>query len=121
MAVLLITHNLRVVNQVADRVLVMYAGRIVESAERPTLFREPKHPYTQRLLDAIPGVGERGRALAEIPGRVPPATAFPDGCRFGPRCERCFDRCREEDPALRAVGADHHAACLLYEPGEEPS
>ena len=114
MAVLLITHNLRVVNQVADRVLVMYAGRIVEAAERRTLFANPQHPYTRRLLQAIPGESVRGQPLAEIPGRVPPATAFPDHCRFADRCDQCMPACREQDPSLRKVGADHQAACLLY-------
>ncbi len=114
MAVLLITHNLRVVNQVADRVLVMYAGRIVEAAERRTLFANPQHPYTRRLLQAIPGESVRGQPLAEIPGRVPPATAFPDHCRFADRCDQCMPACRAQDPSLRKVGADHQAACLLY-------
>jgi peptide/nickel transport system ATP-binding protein len=114
MAMLMITHNLRVVNQVADRVLVMYAGRIVESADRHTLFTNPKHPYTRRLLEAIPGESLRGKPLAEIPGRVPPATAFPDHCRFADRCDQCMDACRQQDPALRPVGKDHQAACLLY-------
>lgn len=118
MAVLLITHNLRVVNQVADRVLVMYAGRIVEAADRQTLFREPKHPYTRRLLAAIPGTGARGEPLAEIPGRVPSATAFPPACRFAPRCDRCFDRCQREEPAWLPVGNDHFAECHLYDPAE---
>ena len=85
MAILMITHNLRVVNQVADRVIVMYAGRVVETAERKELFTNPKHPYTKALLKAIPGVDLRGQKLAEIPGRVPSATDFPEGCRFGPR------------------------------------
>lgn len=115
MAVLLITHNLRVVNQVADRVMVMYAGRIVEQAERRTLFSNPKHPYTQLLLKAIPGAQMRGSKLEEIEGRVPPATAFPDHCRFADRCSSCFEPCRTTDPALFEVGADHEAACLLYE------
>ena len=119
MAVLLITHNLRVVNQVADRVLVMYAGRLVESADRQTLFTNPKHPYTRRLLEAIPGPSVRGRPLAEIPGRVPPATRFPEHCRFADRCDQCHEACRLQDPTLRTVGTDHRAACLLY-PEDNP-
>lgn len=117
MAVLLITHNLRVVNQVADRVLVMYAGRIVESADRRTLFTNPQHPYTRRLLEAIPGESVRGRPLEEIPGRVPPATAFPEHCRFADRCSDCMPQCREQDPSLRRVGEDHQVACFLYPEG----
>jgi oligopeptide/dipeptide ABC transporter ATP-binding protein len=119
MAVLMITHNLRVVNQVADRVLVMYAGKIVEVADRLALFQNPKHPYTQALLASIPGREARGQGLSEIPGRVPPATDFPDHCRFADRCPQCFEACRTRDPALREVGAGAMVACLLY--GEGPS
>ena len=120
MSVLLITHNLRVVNQVADRVLVMYAGRIVESADRHTLFTAPQHPYTKKLLRAIPGAESRGSALEEIGGRVPPATRFPDHCRFADRCSSCFDPCRRSDPELRRISGSHEAACFLIEgdPGE---
>lgn len=114
MAVLLITHNLGVVNLMADRVLVMYAGRIVEAADRRKLFTAPRHPYTRRLLEAIPSRTVRGQPLEEIPGRVPPATGFPEYCRFADRCDRCFPACREQDPVLRPVGEDHEAACLLY-------
>lgn len=114
MAVLMITHNLRVVNQVADRVLVMYAGRIVEQAERRELFTNPKHPYTKSLLRAIPGEEVRGQKLEEIPGRVPPATNFPTHCRFADRCPDCFEACRVDDPEMYEVTDDHTAACLLY-------
>jgi oligopeptide/dipeptide ABC transporter ATP-binding protein len=114
MAVLMITHNLRVVNQVADRVIVMYAGKMVEKAERTTLFKNPQHPYTRKLLRSIPGEEVRGQPLEEIPGRVPPATEFPSHCRFADRCEKCFDACRESDPPLVEVGPDHEAACMLF-------
>jgi peptide/nickel transport system ATP-binding protein len=114
MAVLLITHNLKVVNQVADRVVVMYAGRIVEQADRHTLFTSPQHPYTRNLLKAIPDAGARGQPLAEIPGRVPPATAFPDHCRFADRCSRCFAACRLGEPPLVSVGEGQEAACYLF-------
>lgn len=117
MGVLMITHNLRVVNQVADRVVVMYAGRVVETAGRKTLFTDPKHPYTKALLKAIPGVELRGQALAEIPGRVPPATAFPNHCRFADRCEQRQERCKSTDPKLLDLGEKHQAACVLYEEG----
>ena len=117
MAVLLITHNLRVVNQVGDRVLVMYAGRLAETAERRTLFTNPSHPYTRDLLRAIPGAGRRGDPLAEIEGRVPAATQFPDHCRFADRCRSCFDRCRSSMPELEPGGADHESACFLERPG----
>lgn len=108
MAILMITHNLRVVNQVADRVVVMYAGRVVETAERKELFTNPQHPYTKALLKAIPGSELRGKKLAEIPGRVPPATNFPEGCRFGPRSG--FEH-KEESykvrPAMKEVSDGH--------------
>ena len=113
-AILMITHNLRVVNQVADRVLVMYAGKIVEDAERRELFTNPKHPYTKSLLKSIPGAEVRGEKLTEIPGRVPPASNFPNHCRFADRCSECVDRCRTEDPELVEVGDNHKAACILY-------
>ena len=115
MAVLMITHNLRVVNQVADRVMVMYAGKIVEKADRLDLFRDPQHPYTKLLLKSIPGEEARGKPLEEIPGRVPPATAFPDTCRFADRCPSCFESCRTSEPPLLEVSDRHSAACLLFE------
>ena len=115
MAVLIITHNLRVVNQVADRVMVMYAGKIVEKASREDLFRDPQHPYTQMLLKSIPGEEVRGQVLAEIPGRVPPATQFPDHCRFADRCPRCFPDCKKREPNLMDVYENHKAACLLFD------
>jgi oligopeptide/dipeptide ABC transporter ATP-binding protein len=115
MAVLMITHNLRVVNQVADRVMVMYAGKIVEKADRLDLFKNPQHPYTKLLLKSIPGEEARGKPLEEIPGRVPPATAFPDHCRFADRCPNCFEPCRETEPLLLDVADRHAAACHLFE------
>lgn len=120
MAVLLITHNLRVVNQIADRVLVMYAGQIVEEGDRHTLFARPRHPYTRRLLQAIPGRAGRSERLAEIPGRVPPATAFPAFCRFADRCPHCLPRCREGRPPLIEVGPAHRAACIRWDELEDP-
>jgi oligopeptide/dipeptide ABC transporter ATP-binding protein len=115
MSVLMVTHNLRVVNQVADRVLVMYAGRIVEQAERRELFTNPKHPYTRQLLQAIPGEEVKGRPLVEIPGRVPPATNFPTHCRFEGRCSEKMALCGSQDPKKSVeVGNDHWVACLKY-------
>jgi len=115
MAVLMVTHNLRVVNQVADRVLVMYAGRIVEQAERRELFTNPKHPYTRQLLKAIPGEEVKGKPLMEIPGRVPPATNFPSHCRFEGRCNEKMPRCQLEDAqAVVEVEKEHWVSCLKY-------
>lgn len=121
MGVLMITHNLRVVNQVADRVMVMYAGRAVEKAERRELFTNPQHPYTKQLLKAIPGSELRGGKLAEIPGRVPPATAFPSHCRFADRCESVMDKCRSGDPALAELTTGHQTACFLHNDKEMDS
>jgi oligopeptide/dipeptide ABC transporter ATP-binding protein len=110
MAILLITHDLGVVNELADRVAVMYAGRVVEQGGRVELLGAPRHPYTQGLLRAIPARVQPGERLAEIPGAVPSPEAWPPGCRFHPRCPRVFEPCRSRDPGpTRLAGA--HAAC----------
>ncbi|MBI2193108.1 MAG: ABC transporter ATP-binding protein [Planctomycetes bacterium] len=114
MAILLITHNLGVVAEMAHRVSVMYAGKIVESAPVDALFRQPKHPYTIGLFGSLPSRNWRGRRLRAIPGIVPPATQFPSGCRFCTRCEKAMDVCRREEPALKAVATSHETACFLY-------
>jgi len=109
MAVMLITHDLGVVAGSADRVVVMYAGQVVEQAPTAALFARPLHPYTEGLLASVPRLDapparERGR-LHGIPGQVPAATAWPDGCRFHPRCPYAWDRCRAEAPPLLDAGA----------------
>jgi peptide/nickel transport system ATP-binding protein len=115
MGLVLITHDLGVVAELADRVLVMYAGRIVEETSADELFARPRHPYTEGLLRATLGFDDGGEArLSEIPGQPPSLTALPAGCAFAPRCPRADARCRAEAPALsrdqgRAV-ACHHAA-----------
>ena len=111
MAVLLITHDLGIVNQVADRVAVMYAGRIVEHAPRAELLATPRHPYTQGLLRSLPGRAAAGTRLEEIPGTVPPPSEWPRGCRFVTRCPRAFEPCAEIDPGATAVGQDHRVWC----------
>jgi peptide/nickel transport system ATP-binding protein len=115
MGLILITHDLGVVAQTAQRVIVMYAGRKVEEADVETLFANPKHPYTRGLMASIPAVlslGAKADArLAEIPGMVPSLTNLPKGCAFAPRCELAIARCREEYPPLEAQGEDHLAAC----------
>ncbi len=116
MAVILITHDLGVVAEFARRALVMYAGRIVESAAVRDLFREPKHPYAQGLLASMPAMSGPRRALTAIPGTVPQLAAMPSGCRFAPRCDRAQPACTAGRPPLFAVGADHHAACILHAP-----
>jgi peptide/nickel transport system ATP-binding protein len=115
-AIVLITHNLGVVADLADRVLVMYAGRKAEEASTTDLFASPQHPYTMGLLGAIPrpGAGDRGRRLVEIPGRIPTLHTLPAGCAFSPRCGRVDGACVNE-PEPRAVHDDHLVAC--YRPG----
>ena len=114
-AVVLITHDLGVVAEVADRVAVMYAGRIVEYADVGELFRGPQHPYTWGLLGSISRLDRpRQRRLAAISGQPPSLISLPAGCSFRPRCPYAFDRCRAERPALEArAGSGHLDACLL--------
>ncbi len=115
MAVLLITHDLGVVAGFADRVAVMYAGRIVEQAPVDLLFAGPVHPYTDDLLQAAPHFSDsadRDKRFREIPGQVPPPGLLPAGCSFAPRCSRSIDACREQRPELRPT-ADRFVACHL--------
>ena len=119
-AVLLITHDFGVVNVVADRVAVMYAGQIVEEGTREELLSKPRHPYTQGLLRSIPRPEARGSRLEEIKGAVPRPGHWPDGCRFHPRCPHVFDRCRSEAPARTGISATQGAWCHLVEPGARP-
>jgi peptide/nickel transport system ATP-binding protein/oligopeptide transport system ATP-binding protein len=100
MAVLLISHDLAVVASVADRIAVMYGGRIVETGPAVDVLTNPRHPYTEGLLAAVPSIDDIDRALAVIPGRVPAATNWPTGCRFHPRCPHSWSRCKEAEPAL---------------------
>ena len=115
MAILLITHAMGVVAENAQRVAVMYAGRVVEEAPVGELFANPRHPYTQGLIRSIPRVDAQaaGRTrLEQIPGTVPSLLDPPPGCRFSPRCRLVIDACTREDPALRPVGPGHSAACI---------
>jgi oligopeptide/dipeptide ABC transporter ATP-binding protein len=112
MAVLLITHDLGVVAEVADRVAVMYAGRIVEHALVEDIFARPLHPYTQGLLNAIPRLGRDLERLAVIPGVVPNPAYLPAGCAFHPRCPLADERCRTEVPPLVSHAPEHEAACF---------
>ncbi|MDL2337414.1 MAG: ABC transporter ATP-binding protein [Pseudomonadota bacterium] len=102
MGLLLITHDLAVVSGMAQRVALMYAGQIVEVASASEFFAEPKHPYARLLLQSLPGAHKRGSVLAAIAGTVPPLSQTFTGCRFEPRCDRAFDRCRQQAPALSA-------------------
>jgi peptide/nickel transport system ATP-binding protein len=114
-SVLLITHDLGVVAQNCDRVYVMYAGRIVETAPVADLFGEPLHPYTQALLKAIPDIAADHDDLTVIPGDVPSPASFPRGCRFNPRCAHVMERCRVVVPKLVEQRPRHFVACYLYE------
>lgn len=125
MAVILVTHNLGIVAELADRVDVMYAGRIVEEGTAHKLINDPRHPYTKALLEAVPVLGEKGKRLRTIPGIVPAPCDYPPGCRF---CDRCglaaglpsggFEQCRSEIPPWRMVAPGHFCACRLAEEGE---
>ena len=111
-AMLIITHNLGVVARYADRVNVMYAGRIVERGTARELYANPRHPYTLGLLRSVPRLDEPRRAkLDPIPGQPPDLTRLPPGCSFAPRCSFVVDHCRVERPELELVGPDHTAAC----------
>ena len=110
-AIVLITHDLGVVAELADRVAVMYAGRIVEEAPVKALFGDPQHPYTLGLLASIPGLSGPGERLTAIEGSVPNPYAVPEGCRFHPRCPFAIDRCRQQAPSLTELSQDHRVAC----------
>jgi oligopeptide/dipeptide ABC transporter ATP-binding protein len=117
LTLLLITHDLGVVAENADRVGVMYAGQIVEEASVEALFRAPEHPYTRGLLGAMPGADPRRRGdrrLPTLPGQVPDPAAPPPGCRFHPRCPERFEPCDREAPAELVTGAGRRVACHLY-------
>lgn len=112
MSVLLITHNLGIIAEVADRVAVMYTGKIVEMTTVRELFRQPLHPYTQGLLKSIPGLTQNSELYA-IPGQVPNPSDLPKGCHFAPRCPHAMDICREECPVLKENSPGHQVACWL--------
>jgi len=117
-AVLLITHDLAVVERLGARVLVMYAGQIVEEAATERLFHEPAHPYTRGLLASLPRLGQGRGRFETIPGTVPSPLAWPEGCRFHERCAVAIDRCTTEAPALRRAAAGGAARCHLV-PGSD--
>ncbi|WP_071672722.1 ABC transporter ATP-binding protein [Nioella nitratireducens] len=113
MAVIWITHDLGVIAGIADRVLVMYGGQIVEHAPVRELFANPKHPYTRALLETVPSVtGDRAERLRVIEGQPPMLTAQPNACPFRARCDKAFDRCQRENPARYSVGPIHDVACF---------
>jgi oligopeptide/dipeptide ABC transporter ATP-binding protein len=123
MAIMLITHDLGVIAEMAQDVVVMYAGKIVERGTVEQIFEKPLHPYTQGLLASIPGRGTKGKRLNVITGTVPHPFNLPPGCLFAPRCPHAFEKCPTAFPALMDQGEGHQAACYLYgdeiEPGTE--
>ena len=112
MAIILITHDLGVVAEMADEVAVMYSGRVVERSSGVAIFDDPQHPYTLGLLGSIPKLEETQDRLLAIEGSVPPPFDLPSGCRFNPRCVFAMDDCKVTDPALRLLSPSHEAACL---------
>jgi len=117
MGIVWITHDLGVVAGIADRVIVMYGGQIVEHALVEDLFERPAHPYTRALLETLPGVDDtRADRLLSIAGQPPSLTTHPESCPFAPRCAHAFERCHRENPKVTRVGEQHDVACWL-EPG----
>ncbi|MDO9226170.1 MAG: dipeptide ABC transporter ATP-binding protein [Pseudomonadota bacterium] len=116
MGLLLITHDLDVAKDMADRVAVMYAGQIVEWASRDSLYAAPRHPYTEKLFAVLPRLERRGERLDSLPGRVPPPDAVIVGCRFAERCPAVFARCHEEAPGFHEAAPGHFARCHLADP-----
>ncbi len=114
MGILLVTHDLAVIAEVADRVCIMYAGQIVENAAVKDLFAHPLHPYTQGLLASIPRMDQPDKRLDSIPGSVPNLISPPTGCRFHPRCAYAMEICKKSRPPMTEEGNGHHVACFLY-------
>ena len=120
MSLLLITHNLSLVGEIAERVAVMYAGQIVELAPAAALLSRPLHPYTHALLQAVPRLGGGLARLPAIPGSIPGAGASPTGCRFHPRCPQARPDCADQTPALLQVGPDHGVRCPYWNAPADP-
>jgi len=117
LSMILITHNLGIVAEVADRIAIMYGGEIFELADTKTIFRNPLFPYTQLLLKLVPNIAAESTSLEWIPGSPPDLSAPIVGCKFAERCPHVFDRCRTEAPRLREIEPRHKVACHLYDRG----
>lgn len=115
MSMVLITHNLGIVGDIADNVMVMYAGEVMEFTSCKELFENPLHPYTRNLLQTIPQLEVKKERLKVIPGEVPTLQNIPSGCPFHPRCDQAAERCRNEHPELTLSSPDHHVRCFLYD------
>ena len=119
MAILLITHDMGIVNQMADDLSIMYAGKIAEQGSREQIFKQMAHPYTRRLFESIPKAEDSDFLLNTIPGLVPPATEYGEGCLFADRCEYTMDICKEQISKPYQIDTGHEVHCHLYEPGNE--
>jgi peptide/nickel transport system ATP-binding protein len=119
LSIIFITHNLGIVAELCDRVAVLYAGRVVEHGTTQEIYTNPRHPYTQGLIGAIPRPDIRGSQLAAIPGSVPANPGKVRGCAFAPRCPHVYERCRTEIPPEFAIDIDHYSACFLNDPEDE--
>jgi peptide/nickel transport system ATP-binding protein len=119
--IIIITHDLGVVAEMCSRVLVMYAGRIVEEASVEDLFESPRHPYTRGLIESVPKLGSGIKSLPYIQGSVPDISNMPKGCKFSPRCKYAFDRCRTEEPELLRLGEGKSSRCWLAENSSQES
>lgn len=117
-AIILITHDLGVVAETCERVVVMYAGKIVEEGPVETIFTNPQHPYTKGLLASVPDMRFKKQSLYSIPGNVPKPGSIKEGCRFAARCDAVFGRCTEESPPLYQTAAEHKTRCFLYDTEE---
>ncbi len=113
-SVMLITHNLGVVAETCQRIIVMYAGKIVEEGSVYEIFEDPKHPYTQGLLKSMPSLGEKQERLESIQGVVPNPLNMPKGCRFAPRCSRTMNICKVSEPEITVLGEERNVRCFLY-------
>jgi len=113
-SILLIGHDFGVISEICDRIVVMYSGKVVESADLGTIFKDAKHPYTKALLESIPRLNIETERLRVIPGDVPELIKPPPGCRFHPRCEQAMEACSKKEPALIEIEQGHEVACLLY-------
>jgi oligopeptide/dipeptide ABC transporter ATP-binding protein len=114
-SLILVTHDLGVVAEICDRVLVMYGGIVAEYGDVDTIYNHPRHPYTQLLIKAFPNLANPTNSLVSIAGYPPRLDQLPPGCRFSPRCPFAFDRCRRERPPLYRISKYHQASCFLTE------
>ncbi|WP_173917350.1 ABC transporter ATP-binding protein [Halobacillus sp. Marseille-Q1614] len=120
MGMIMVTHDMGVVAEVADRVMVMYAGKVVETGTVEEIFNDPSYPYTRGLLASVPNIDDLNRKLEAIPGSPPSLTEKIPGCRFHPRCEFAGDKCIQEEPPMYNVSSSHHSKCWLEEKKEVP-